>query len=281
MISTNYEDEKKHVHVLSYGGGTQSTALLLMALKGEVNGVIPDYIIFCDTGWESEATYNWVNKINQYIKLNFNKEIIRTCNGNIRKDIAQAKKGHRMATLPYYTKDKEGKKGILRRQCTYEYKILPMRREIRKQLGYAPRKRVKEIVHLWKGISTDEVQRMKPSPDKWMIAEHPLIEILDKDRSNCISYVEKEGLGTPEQSSCIGCPFHNNEVWRDLKKNSPHEFLEVIEVDKTIRNLIPNLDSQLFLHKSCMPLDEIDFGDNQLSFIDDDFNNECEGLCGV
>ncbi|WNV81644.1 hypothetical protein RUL31_10515 [Bacillus atrophaeus] len=46
MIKHQYDDGKKHIYVLSYGGGTQSTALLLMALKGEINGVIPDYIIF-------------------------------------------------------------------------------------------------------------------------------------------------------------------------------------------------------------------------------------------
>lgn len=36
MIKKEYDDDKKHIHVLSYGGGTQSTALLLMALKGEI-----------------------------------------------------------------------------------------------------------------------------------------------------------------------------------------------------------------------------------------------------
>ncbi|MEK4688077.1 phosphoadenosine phosphosulfate reductase family protein [Bacillus sp. FSL M8-0256] len=62
MIKQHYDDGKKHIHVLSYGGGTQSTALLLMALKGEINGVIPDYIIFSDTGWEPQHVYNWVNE---------------------------------------------------------------------------------------------------------------------------------------------------------------------------------------------------------------------------
>nr|WGD78961.1 phosphoadenosine phosphosulfate reductase family protein [Bacillus subtilis] len=57
MIKQHYDDGKKHIHVLSYGGGTQSTALLLMALKGEINGVIPDYIIFSDTGWECHSMY--------------------------------------------------------------------------------------------------------------------------------------------------------------------------------------------------------------------------------
>ncbi|MER2459872.1 phosphoadenosine phosphosulfate reductase family protein [Bacillus subtilis] len=75
MIKQHYDDGKKHIHVLSYGGGTQSTALLLMALKGEINGVIPDYIIFSDTGWEPQYVYNWVNKVNEHIKATYGREI--------------------------------------------------------------------------------------------------------------------------------------------------------------------------------------------------------------
>ncbi|MCT6924588.1 phosphoadenosine phosphosulfate reductase family protein, partial [Metasolibacillus sp.] len=86
MIKQSYDDGKKHVHVLSFGGGTQSTALLLMALKGEINGVIPDYIIFSDTGWEPRSIYNWVDKVNSYIKQKYGREIIFTNGGNIRED---------------------------------------------------------------------------------------------------------------------------------------------------------------------------------------------------
>lgn len=74
MIKQQYDDGKKHIHVLSYGGGTQSTALLLMALKGEINGVIPDYIIFSDTGWEPKHVYNWIEKINKHIKATYGRK---------------------------------------------------------------------------------------------------------------------------------------------------------------------------------------------------------------
>jgi 3'-phosphoadenosine 5'-phosphosulfate sulfotransferase (PAPS reductase)/FAD synthetase len=50
--------KEKYVHVLSFGGGTPSSASLLMALKGEVNDVISDYIIFSDTGWDPQHVYD-------------------------------------------------------------------------------------------------------------------------------------------------------------------------------------------------------------------------------
>lgn len=278
MIKQQYDDDKKHVHVLSYGGGTQSTALLLMALKGEINGVIPDYIIFSDTGWEPKSIYDWIDKVNNYIKKTFEREIIFTNGGNIREDLLNAvKHGKRVASLPFYTLNDDGERGMVMRQCTMEYKIQPIKRKIKELLGYKKNERVKEIVHMWKGISTDEIQRVKPMKEKWLVAEHPLVDIVNMDRSACVAYVEREGLGTPAKSSCIGCPFHDDTVWLEMKKHDPKSWNDAVYIDKMIRNM-PKLKSQCFLHKSCKPLDEVDFGEDQLEF--DLFTNECEGFCG-
>lgn len=279
MIKQQYDDGKKHVHVLSYGGGTQSTALLLMALKGKINGVIPDYIIFSDTGWEPKSIYKWVDKVNAYIKEKYGREIIFTNGGNIREDLLNAaENGERMASLPFFTKDDEGNKGMVMRQCTAEYKIMPVKTKVRELLGYEPRQKVREIVHMWKGISTDEIQRVKPIADKWIEAEHPLIDVVQMNRSNCIAYVERDGLGTPAKSSCIGCPFHDNQTWLDMKRNDPQSWEDAVYLDEKIRKM-PKLKSQCFLHKSCTPLKDVDLGENQMDF--DDFINECEGFCGI
>lgn len=279
MIQKEYSDGKKHVHVLSYGGGTQSTALLLLSLEGKINGVIPDFIIFSDTGWEPQYVYDWVLKINKYIKDKYGKEIIFTSNGNIRDDIVKsAKDGKRLASVPFFIKNKNGEIGMARRQCTSEYKILPINREIRKLLGYKPKERVKEIVHLWKGISTDEIQRVKPSRVNWQKAEHPLVDILNMDRSACIAYVERLGLGTPSKSSCIGCPFHDDEMWREMKLHNRKEFEDAVKIDKLVRNL-PQFKGKAYLHRSGKPLDEVDFQENQMDI--DMFLNECEGMCGI
>lgn len=280
MIQPSYDDGKKHVHVLSYGGGTQSTALLLMALKGEINNVQPDFIIFSDTGWEPQPIYDWVNMVNDYIKRKYNKEIIIVRDRNIRDDIINADTGktNKFMTIPAFIKKPDGTVGLGRRQCTADYKIRPINRKIRELLGYEKRQRVKEVVHVWKGISTDEIQRAKPNRFKWLTNEHPLIDIMNVDRSACIRYVEKEGLGTPAKSSCIGCPFHDDRAWLDMKKNDPKSWEDAVYVDKELRKHSPTL-GKVYLHRSCVPLDEVDFGEDQEEL--DFFNNECEGMCGI
>ena len=276
MIKKDYDDGKKHFHVISYGAGTQSTALLLYALENGINGVKPDYVIFADTGWEPATVYKWLEKIKKFVKEKYDFEITVTSNGNIKEDIIAGKDGKRFASLPFYTMDKDGKKGMVRRQCTQEYKIVPFNRKIRDILGYQPRQRVNEVVHVWKGISIDEVQRVKPSLITWQVHEHPLVDVLGWDRSQCIEYVKSFGLGDPPKSSCIGCPFHNNEVWRSMKMHYPEEFEDAVKIDKLIREL-PRFNNSLFLHPSCRPLDEVDFNENQLDL----FTMECDGFCGI
>lgn len=279
MIKQDYSDGKKHIHILSFGAGTQSTAMLLMALEGEFNGVIPDYIIFSDTGWEPESIYEWAEKVNDHIKAKYGRKIFYTNGGSIREDLIKAADNdERMASLPFFVKKDDGEQGMVMRQCTDQYKIQPVKKKVRELLGYSKGQRVGEVVHMWKGISTDEIQRVKPIGDNWIKAEHPLIDTVQMNRSNCIAYVERAGLGTPAKSSCIGCPFHDNGTWLDMKKSDPQSWADAVYMDKKIRRM-PKLKGEVYLHRTCLPLDEVNLGEDQMSL--DDFTNECEGFCGI
>jgi hypothetical protein len=64
-----------------------------------------------------------------------------------------------------------------------------------------------------------------------------------------------------------------------MKKERPSEFADAVEFDKQIRDITRNKNMKNYTHKSCKPLDEVEFvkEDNQL----DMFENVCEGLCGL
>ena len=89
--------ELKTLEIITWGGGTQSTALLLKMLKGEIyepkTGEIikPDYIIFSDTKDESEMTYAQIYKVQKYVKEKYDFDIIITVknNGEIVRQIKQ------------------------------------------------------------------------------------------------------------------------------------------------------------------------------------------------
>lgn len=170
-------------------------------------------------------------------------------------------------------------KGILWRQCTGEYKINAVRKKLRELYGYGSRDKVKEKFRLWMGISTDEIQRVKPSGVKYIENVFPLIDY-EMSRQDCLDWFSKNNLPLPPRSSCIICPYHSNTHWRDMKENDPISWYMAVDFDRKIRKW-PKLEAEVFLHRSCVPLDQVDFGTEQLGFEVDAFNNECEGMCGV
>lgn len=263
--------------VISLGAGVQSTTMALMAAHGEI-GPMPDCAIFADTGWEPSHVYRWLDYLES--KLPF--PVHRVSAGNLRDDvIGSATNGTRTANPPFFTQGGDMTKGFLRRSCTKEYKIEPIQKKLRELIGLKPRQRAPKspVIEQWIGISTDEAMRMKPSRESYAVHRWPLIE-LRKSRSDCLLWLERAGYPIPGKSSCIGCPFHSNEEWRKVKAN-PAEWADAIEFDRAIRNGIRGTRDQLFVHRSLVPLDEVDLRTHAELGQPDLFNNECEGMCGV
>ena len=182
-----------------------------------------------------------------------------------------------------------GKVGMLYRQCTHDYKVIPIQKKMREILGVKPRHRVKKgtIVEQWIGISTDEAMRMKKARLPWLESRWPLIE-MKMSRMDCLQwYRDMKKHPMPGKSSCIGCPYHHNDQWKNMQKNYPKDFEDACEVDDAIRHGLKNTTAELFLHKKAVPLRSIDFQEpkKQKSLFgetfDEEFADECEGLCGV
>ncbi|MGW6742863.1 hypothetical protein ACWGDX_19425 [Streptomyces sp. NPDC055025] len=228
------------------------------------NGILPkvDHAIFADTGWEPQAVYTHLDRLEHEIAQPAGIPIHRVSSGNIRKDALDP--AHRFASMPLYVLNKDGRPGMTRRQCTGEYKIKPIKKKVRELLGFAyPARIPKDVfVEQWVGISTDEFHRAKDSDVKYMRNRHPLIVDMDWSRADCVRYLTGLGLADTPKSSCLGCPFHGNAQWRHIRDTSPTEWDDVVEFDAAIRkgnaraNATGNrLLGQAFLHRSRVPLD--------------------------
>jgi hypothetical protein len=268
------------LRVLSLGAGVQSTTLALMAARGEIASA-PDCAIFADTGWEPRAVYDHLARLEQALLF----PIIRVSAGNIRDDIAACHSSRcgRFAAVPWFMRNLDGSAGMGRRQCTAHYKLEPLQRQVRQLLvGDPPARRPRSgECEMWIGISTDEAARMKPSRVGYITNRWPLIDA-GMSRWDCLRWLERQGWSAPK-SACIGCPFHNDAMWRDLRDNHPEAWADACAVDAVIRNggSARGIRGEQFMHRSLRPLAEVD-----LSTIEDRgqlnlFQNECEGMCGV
>ncbi|MFD0259061.1 hypothetical protein ACFVH7_12410 [Kitasatospora indigofera] len=233
--------------------------LLLSAL-----GTLPklDIAIFADTGWEPRSVYAHLDRIEREIAEPAGIPIARVSSGNIRDDALDP--AHRFASMPLYILNKDGSPGMTRRQCTGEYKIAPIKKKVREILGYPYPARIPTDVfsEQWIGISTDEFHRAKDADVRYTRNRFPLIE-LGLSRDDCLALLAEHGLQTTPKSSCLGCPFHGNQQWREIRDSDPEGWADVTQFDAQIRsgNARANAEGrpllgQAYLHRSRVPLSE-------------------------
>lgn len=233
------------LRILSLGAGVQSSTLLLMAEKGVIQPF--DCAIFADTGWEGKATYDWLDWLKQTCKTPI---IVTGKDRNIMTDHLTHKKN---CLLPVYTQH-NGNNGMSHRLCTNEYKLVPIKKEVRNLLGLVPKQRSpKDAVEQVVGISLDEMRRMRISQERMSFLSYPLVE-MRMTRHDCMNWLNRNGYPIPPKSSCVGCPFHSNREWKSL---APQEWKEAVALDNRIRN-IHGMKATLYLHKSRLPLEEVD-----------------------
>ena len=143
--------------IISLGAGVQSSALVIMSIKGLIKS---DYAIFSDTGSEKLETYQYlINILIPYAQENNYKIVIIGYDSeyNLKK----------LPLLEWY-KQKQRIPYRINRSCTDNWKIQPIRRYLKK---YEP-----DGAKIILGFSYDEIHRMKDSNKPKYPNIYPLID---------------------------------------------------------------------------------------------------------
>ena len=117
--------------ILSLGAGVQSSTLALMAAKGEIEPM-PDCAIFADTGAEPQGVYDYLDWLEKQLPFPVHRVMEKK---GLKVGLEESINGNRSASVPFYTESEKSAGGLMRRQCTAEYKITPIRKKIRELLG--------------------------------------------------------------------------------------------------------------------------------------------------
>jgi hypothetical protein len=285
------KDWKADLAVLSLGAGVQSSTLLYMAAEGEIH---VDAAVFADTQWEPKRVYEHLELL-KGIADDAGIDLRVTTKGNLPERVrlqndapgsanADGSKTKHYVTIPLHTIDAKGKPGMIRRVCTHDFKIVPIKKQVRVIMAERGARTVDQVI----GISLDEFQRMRDSDVKYIRHVYPLVD-RRITRNQCIAWIREHGYPMPAKSACIGCPFHSDSFWRYLKDESPEEWDEAVEFDRAIRSGGPmgeSFDGEAFIHRSRQPLELVDLRTakerGQMSLFDDGFDEACDGgVCGV
>jgi len=145
------------IHIISLGAGVQSSTDALMASEGE-SPPMPDLGCFADTQREPLSVYLWLSKLcgvqvrfrpngRPYVEpgvyhsglLKFPVHIVTK--GDIGEDALRVRKRKDgngswvRSGVPHYSINADGLKGHGPRQCTYDFKIIPLEQEQRRLIG--------------------------------------------------------------------------------------------------------------------------------------------------
>jgi len=178
--------------VVSYGGGTNSTAMLVGMKE---HGIIPDAITFADTGGEHPHTYTHIFKMQFWLqKNNYPPITIVRKAGNGETLEENCLRANMLPSIAYGFKS-----------CSHKYKIQPQDKYFNnlpqaKDVWKSGEKIIKYI-----GYDADEERRAQIPEDEKYLYQYPLIE-WGWGRDECVAAIKREGLPLPGKSACFFCP---------------------------------------------------------------------------
>ena len=253
----------------SYGGGTQRIAIALLVAQSKLPR--PDLIVMADTSFE--ATETWEYTVAHILPLL----------GSIGLTIELAPRdlavvddyGHNGDLLvPAYTET-----GKMPTFCSDEWKKRVFRRYVRA-------KGIDRCI-TWLGMSSDEIERLKPSDVQWQTYCWPLCGLprehdygVRLNRTQCRHLILDAGYPEPPKSSCWKCPHRRNAQWQRLKLYYPQDFRRACQFDELIR--ARDTLHAVYLHESRQPLAEVDFTQSDTASLFGEENGGCQsGYCFV
>lgn len=271
------------LRILSLGAGVQSSALALMIAHGEIGMV--DAAIFADTGAEPRAVYDWLDWLEKQLPFPVHRVMEKQglTASALKVNVSKNTGMHYFKTsIPMRTKSDSGTAAPSPRQCTSDFKIVPIYRKVRQML--AKKQRCSMLI----GISLEEITRAKPARVKYITNTWPLIN-KRISRNSCVQWMKAHNYPVAPRSACTYCPYHNDREWQRLKTDDPESFASAVAFETEWHkkhDAIPEglavAKHKWYLHKSLVPLAEVNFDSptDQTSFLKE-MDEECEGLCGV
>jgi hypothetical protein len=220
------------LRTVSYGGGVQSTALLVLAAQRRIDYPL---FVFANVGDDSEnpATLGYLRQIAMPyaeahgIELVEVRRILR--DGTERTLLQEIEGQDRSIPIPA----RMGAGGYGRKKCTERFKIAVVRRELRRRGATSDNPATVAI-----GISTDEIDRAGAGPgpdprDPTRLRAYPLLD-LGISRQECRRIISGAELPVPPKSACVFCPLHDREAWRRIRRK-PDQWATAVHVDGVIR----------------------------------------------
>lgn len=221
------------IRVISFGGGQQSTALLVLAATGRIDFRT---FLFANVGDDSEQPET-LRYIEEYAKPYAAEHGLELAELR-RIGRSGARRGETRTLLADLERPESksipipvrmGGAGPGTRQCTDRYKISVIARELADRGATEDNPATVGI-----GISLDEIHRANNRsriPHERVV--YPLLD-LGLRRTDCQRIILAAGLPVPPKSACWFCPMKRPAEWHELRRTQPDLFERACALEDTL-----------------------------------------------
>lgn len=263
--------------VCSYGGGVQSTALLVLAATGRFDC---DTFVFANVGDDSEhpETLAYIEQVAlPYAEANNIDfvEVHKTSRTGERQTIwTDLEKPRRSLPIPVRIFPSGAPAG---RPCTNHFKIEQINKLLKARGATEDAPATMAL-----GISVDELERAKPgidpqSPFRELV--YPLLDLGLRRVPDCHDLITDAGLPVPRKSACWFCPYTNAAGWRDLRSRYPELWDKAVTLEADVNERRADADKNpLYFSRKLTPLDRAIDDQMQFPGLEDDCDS---GYCFV
>lgn len=207
--------------VVSYGGGTNSTAILLGLHEKGLQ--VPDLIMFADTGDEKPETYEHLQVMQDWCAAHGFPPItlVRNALPQGLKDGSLSGECMRLGTMP--------SKLFGYSTCSMKWKVEPQLKHLKDWMRETGSVYVRHAI----GYDADEIHRSQKRTEVRDFEEswYPLIE-WDWGRDECVAAIKRAGLTQPGKSACFMCPSSRKPEVTWLKRTHPALYARAIEMER-------------------------------------------------
>lgn len=217
------------IRIVSYGGGVQSTALLVLAAQGRID--FPTFLM-ANVGDDAEhpATLDYVRNVAwPYAEAHDIKMRVlqRTMKDGSTRDLYRQLVAPDRMSVGIPARMPSGAPGS--RACTQDFKVNVIARWLKERGATETDPATVGI-----GISVDEIQRANGRTTiEWQRITYPLLDLRLR-RDDCQRIIREAGLPVPPKSSCYFCPFHTLDAWADMRRREPDLFEKAADLEDRI-----------------------------------------------